>query len=461
MSFINFLLFFTISLHGLKINADEKNFNTLNRQYGKMIYSYDMNNQKINIYEQANTKKNYRVAIIIDTAISNPPTTGLLYKIHYLSKALIKKGHEIIWLIGNRNFISEDQLKEFKVEDIKVHIIPPSLFYNADYMNKILMTERIDIVEYEIAQTFLTLGIQLKKINGIPTVLVLHDIEDELKRTLNEHEKGDLLNYIQYTSAILADAVVSLTFEDQESRKKAGIPIEKLFLTPIGVEEDLPYKGVNTRKNILLFLGNLFYKPNTMAVEQLINEIMPLVLKDVPDTKLKIVGMTPEAMISKYSHLDYVHFTGRIDREEEFFNTLGLGTIGLCNVQAGSGMNVKVANYAASGLPVIVTPIGIKGYEEITSLSLVPDDSIAISKEIVNLLKNKNLAKQLGEKNRVLIMQKLSWSSISAEMEKALNYAFYSSNNHVKTEDKIMPIWFEECRDSVQILKKHYIISGN
>jgi glycosyltransferase involved in cell wall biosynthesis len=47
-------------------------------------------------------------------------------------------------------------------------------------------------------------------------------------------------------------------------------------------------------------------------------------------------------------------------------------------VGAGSGSNIKVAEYLAAGLPIVTTPVGLRGYEAFADLvTVAPLDEFA------------------------------------------------------------------------------------
>ena len=222
----------------------------LNKKYKSgTIYSYEMSSGRV-IQNKMVRKSRYKVGLILDSGISNPPTTGLLYKTIYLSKAMVKKGHSYTFFICNRNYKTKEQIDAFELEGIEMHILDERLFYNVAYMERLIKKQNFDIIQYEVPQTFLDIGVKLKTKTGIASVLVLHDIQDELMSTLRRIEHNEILDFTHYTAGHLADAITTLTAIDRTKRiTKHGIPKEKIFVTPIGASEELPFKGPNNKKN--------------------------------------------------------------------------------------------------------------------------------------------------------------------------------------------------------------------
>lgn len=430
-----------------------------NIPYDNKIYGYDFSNGEI-IENNIEVKSSYKIGLILDSAISSIPTTGLLYKVFSLSREMINKGHTYVFFICNRNFTSIKEIEKLYIPRIRIHILDENLFYNKDFMTNLVTKENLDAMQFEIPQTFLKLGVPLKNKTGLPSVLVLHDIEDELMETLNKNNKQEntLLDYTHYVAGHLADSVMTLTSVDRDKRiKKHGIPSEKIFVTPIGVDRSLSYTGPNLNEKIIGLVGNQFYEPNHRATIYLIEKVLPLVQKEHPDAKLKIIGMVSSELYNSYSHRKDIKFTGEIRDESDYIRELGSFTIGTCCVDSGCGMNVKISNYCALGLPVVLTPICHTGYEDITSLDLVQLDPQKIAEKINDILHDGSRAKQIGLLNHQLIYEYLSWEKISKTLEKAISHAVSGIKTNVSTTKNIKPVWISENRHSDNILKGHYI----
>ena len=435
----------------------------LNKFINKKLFSYSYTSNKIFVktFLPYKNKKNIKIGIIIDTVISIPPTTGVTYRLYYLSKKLSKLGYKIVWFLGNRNFSDEKSLEQLKIKGVKIYLLPPKLFYNIQFLNSLILKEDIDILQYEITQTFLSLGIPLQRLNNLPTLLEIHDVEASLRKTLGRKKEVDFMNFLQFVAGNLSDAVIAMTIMDRRILiDEIKIPKEKIFLAPNGIEASLPYNGINKKESVLLCLGNMFYPPNKNGLLFLIKKVIPLVKKSVVDIKLKVIGMVPIELKNKYKKRKEIIFTGEIRNDNLFNKELSSSTIGLCTVFAGSGMKVKILNYCASGLPVIVTPLGLSGYEKIKSLIKVEPKANSIAGAIIKLIEDKKKLVMIGKENRRKIIKLFNWGKITKEIIKAYNFA-YNIRNAITHKLKIpTPLWLEEGRHSERILEKYYIINA-
>ena len=124
-------------------------------------------------------------------------------------------------------------------------------------------------------------------------------------------------------------------------------------------------------KTIAIFMGSA-HAPNVDAVKEIIK-----LAKKTPHILYYIIGGVNSAFqdISKPKN---VTFTGLID-EKEKNHYLSIADIALNPMLTGSGTNLKMLDYLASGTPTITTPIGARG------LGLTP--SMAVKTPIENFSK--------------------------------------------------------------------------
>ncbi|MEK7608039.1 MAG: glycosyltransferase family 4 protein [Patescibacteria group bacterium] len=404
--------------------------------------------------------KKYRVAIIIDTAITIPPTTGVTYRLYYLSKELAKRGHKIVWVLGNRNFRAEDDLKELCAAGLTVHVLPPRLFYNAAYVSGILTKEMIEIVQYEITQTFVSLGLKIRQKTGLPVLLELHDVEATLMKTLGKKERSPLMAFLQHAAGEYADAVVTMTPLDYATLTESiGIQKEKVLLVPNGVSKS-GADDVRVRKtgDAILFLGNLFYPPNQRGFVYVADELLPELNKR-RRVVLKSIGMIPEGLRKKYRGRADIEILGEIKEKRLFRKEVRSASVGLCTVFAGSGMKTKVLDYCLAGLPVVATTIGASGYENVHGV-IVRDEKMAIVNEIEKLLGNKKLAERIGRANKKDVIGLYGWPGIAKKFETALALADNFTAQNFR-EETFRPLWLEEGRHAVNVLDCHFSIKNS
>ena len=382
---------------------------------------------------------------------------------YYLSKALSELGYKQVWFVGNRNHGDLNSINSLKNDYVKIHLLPPDKLYNHEYLSNLIKLENINILQFELSETFLAIAPKLKKLNQLPIILETHDIEASLRASLGRSQEIDLMKFIQYSACSLADAIVTMTPGDYNSLiDDIGITKHKLFLAPNGVNMNNQPKNINFDEPTLIFLGNMYYPPNQQGLIYTIENVLPIVLKSNSNVVLKVIGMVPENIRNLYEN-DNVIFTGEVTSEIEFRNYLSSGSVGLCILFSGSGMKVKVLDYCINTLPIILTKVGLSGYEKNTSFILVDENADSIANAIIDLLSNKNKLIYLGEKNREFVIKNFSWDSICKKMIEAYDLA-YDLNQDIIFDKTIVlpkPFVFEEGRDKDVINDKHFLINKN
>ena len=430
---------------------------------GNKIFLLDVDNKIISEKILLKPEKKYTIGIIIDSPIVIPPTTGVTYRLYYLSKALSELGYNQVWFIGNRNHKDLNSINLLKNDYVKIHLLPPDKLYNYEYLSSLIKLENIDILQFELSETFLTIAPKLKEINKLPIVLETHDIEASLRESLGRSNEIDLMKFIQYSACSMADAVVVMTPNDYNSLiDDIGINQNKLFLAPNGVNIHNQTININFDKPVLIFLGNMYYPPNQQGLIFTIENVLPIVLKSNPNIILKIIGMVPDNIRNLYQN-ENVIFTGEITNDIEFRDYLSSGSLGLCILFSGSGMKVKVLDYCINKLPIILTKVGLSGYEKNTSFILVDENADSIANAIINLLSDKDKLISLGEKNCKFAIENFSWDSICNKIIEAYDSAYNFNQDNIFDEmiELPKPFVFEEGRDKDVADTKHFLINKN
>lgn len=123
---------------------------------------------------------------------------------------------------------------------------------------------------------------------------------------------------------------------DSEYVKKLNQNINTYFI-PNGVDIEFFRKNDEIEHNSLIFTGDMAYGPNEDAALFLIEEIYPLVKKEL-DIKLYIVGQRPTEKIKKYQSKDII-ITGFVDDIRTYIDK---ASVYISPLRYGSGIKNKV-----------------------------------------------------------------------------------------------------------------------
>jgi glycosyltransferase involved in cell wall biosynthesis len=159
----------------------------------------------------------------------------------------------------------------------------------------------------------------------------------------------------------------------------------------------------------IVFSGNLEYHPNISAVSHFHQRIWPLIRKEWPDVKWRLVGKNHEAMRRRLSGDSRIHVTGPV---ENAIDALAPCQVAIAPILSGSGTRIKIIEAWAAGLPVVSTSLGAEGlpgrHGEHLLLADTPGKfALAVS----SLLRSEELRERLGRNGRALYERELTWES--------------------------------------------------
>lgn len=153
----------------------------------------------------------------------------------------------------------------------------------------------------------------------------------------------------------------------------------------------------------LTFLGGFGHPPNRDAAQWLVDDIVPLILQELPNAYLNIVGSGSEqleGLESEYvSILGHVADLGPVFRQSSVF---------VCPLRWGAGFKGKIALAMSYGLPVVTTSIGAEGMQIQKVALIAGNDAEAFADRVVDVCKNKWLWKNLSTNSRTMVEQR--WS---------------------------------------------------
>lgn len=200
--------------------------------------------------------------------------------------------------------------------------------------------------------------------------------------------------------------------------------------------------GVNTSEfyplenlapgQVMAFTGNMGYFPNENAVLWFMENCFDIIRRKVPGVRLVIAGKGPGAKIRRFDDGESVTVTGEVGSMAEVLRGARLS---LAPMRSGSGVQFKVLEAMACGLPVVTTTLGLGSIPARHEREvLTADDAEPFADACVRLLTDDALAKRMGAAALKLVKEEFTWEHNAAAIEKVYREVLNSGKENVQKE---------------------------
>jgi len=274
---------------------------------------------------------------------------------------------------------------------------------------------------------------------GCRVIFDAHNIEGALRAELAGADRGKGAGWFQRAkSGVLA---ARLSHEEQRAVRSADLvwacsPMDanvmadlygkRATVVPNAVDVDAyrprPTAAVgdwHARPLTILFTGSFSYFPNAEAAMRLIREILPILRRSYPTTRLCLVGRNPsEAMLASAKADPAIVVTGEVPSVLPYFHVESVAVVPLI---FGSGTRLKILEAFAAGIPVVSTAKGAEGIDATDGYHLLlREDPIAIAKAAVQLWEDAALRWRIVVNAGLLVESQYSWPVAAARIASSL-----------------------------------------
>ncbi len=226
-----------------------------------------------------------------------------------------------------------------------------------------------------------------------------------------------------YEAQLLArfDKVV-VTSPDDASALGALNPSADITVVPNGVDlaSFAPFEGPREAAT-LVFSGKMSYHANATAALHFVKEIFPAIRAVVPEARLRIVGSAPPPSIRELARDPAIEVTGYVP---DLRAAIGTATVAVCPVTVKVGIQNKVLEAMAAGLPVVCSREGTAGLAARAGGDyLVADDSDGFARDVCRLLADPALRDDVGRAGRQYVESHHRWSAVVNQLEQCYSEA--------------------------------------
>jgi glycosyltransferase involved in cell wall biosynthesis len=176
-----------------------------------------------------------------------------------------------------------------------------------------------------------------------------------------------------------------------------------------GVDTDrLPYLGPG-EDPIFTFIGNMRTVHNRNACRYFAEEVLPLVHRRIPEARFLIVGDTPAATARRFEQVMKVEVTGRVESIPEAVQgaMCGIGAL-----QVGAGVQNKILEYMAMGLPVVANQMGMEGIRAESGMHFLSGETPSkLADQLFRLYEDEKLREELAGAAHAFVEKNHTWEN--------------------------------------------------
>jgi sugar transferase (PEP-CTERM/EpsH1 system associated) len=259
-------------------------------------------------------------------------------------------------------------------------------------------------------------------------VLDLHNIESLLMRRYASEQRNLLkrayaeitrMKLEKYEKAICGRFHHTLTCSSQEREIVANWHGNThTALIPNGVDLQTYHlsEEASEEEDRVVFVGKMDYHANIDAVVWFARDILPLIRAHRPGVKFQIVGGFPTKEVQSLGRLPGIEVTGFVEDVRPY---LSRATCVVVPLKIGAGTRLKIVEALALGKALVSTSLGAEGIEVKSGQeALLADDPQIFADQVLRVLRNLTLRRDLGRAGRSLVERHYSWDVIGSELQK-------------------------------------------
>lgn len=230
-------------------------------------------------------------------------------------------------------------------------------------------------------------------------------------------EASKIRRYERRVLGLFDEAWVISKADADETRRHA--PDARLAVVPNGVDEKLFAVDPGDCSPGVLFVGNLSIPHNIDALEHLARDVMPLVRRSVPEAPLTVAGRDAGARVRRLVEETGARLAGFVPALPDVYR---LGTVFAAPLRFAAGVQNKILEAMAAGLPVVTSSLGNRGLSAADgSELLVRDDPAAFAAAVADVLRDDRRGREIGARGREFVRAGFRWSLARERAERLVS----------------------------------------
>ena len=188
-------------------------------------------------------------------------------------------------------------------------------------------------------------------------------------------------------------------------------PVKNALVQPHGQDVPAQERLASARREpgAIVMSGVMATYTNVDAATWFARDIFPLVEREVPDASFWIVGRQPQREVLALARPPHIVVTGEVPDVSDW---LLRAEVGVAPLRIGAGMQNKLVQAMAAGLPVVATPVANEGIAATPDEHLwLRDEPRAFADAVITLLRDRAAREQLGAAARRFVEGRWTWEA--------------------------------------------------
>lgn len=223
-----------------------------------------------------------------------------------------------------------------------------------------------------------------------------------------------------WEAEVAARADMSLFVSEAEAtlfRARSGVNADRVMAVGNGVDTDfydpaahaLPIPENRAAGPLIVFTGQMDYRPNVEAVAGFARDAMPIIRATRPDAQFVIVGRNPVADVTALGTLPGVTVTGAV---ADVRSWLAAADVVVAPLRLARGVQNKVLEAMAMARPVVASTAAAEGVSARDGEHLlIAGDAADEARLVLRLLADPARAARIGHAARDMVLRDYSWAA--------------------------------------------------
>jgi len=223
---------------------------------------------------------------------------------------------------------------------------------------------------------------------------------------------------VEAALARAAAGVSCVSARDADALRALGARADPL-VAPNGVDlERYEMRAAQPVDETVFFVGDLSWPPNAEGVRWLRDRVWPEVRRLRPSAAAEILGRGAPADLQPAASADGFRLLGEGGDTRPHWARAAVAVVPLL---AGGGTRLKILEAAASGVPVVATPVGAEGldFSEESEIRLRAEPR-EFAEAVASLLADPQAARRQAEAARARVAARYGWAQIGRAFAREL-----------------------------------------